>query len=161
MNFSMLFKLQEDLDKHIQQKHELDKKTLISKKILALQVEIAELANETRCFKYWSNQKPSSKKIILEEYVDCLHFILTIGLEKQYTDIALESIDVTYDITSQFLNLYVDINDFIVCSSKDNYLTLFKDFLSLGKSLGFCNEEIEEAYLEKNSTNHKRQIAGY
>lgn len=161
MNFSKLFKLQENLDNHILQQRGLDNKSLTSKKILALQVEIAELANETRCFKFWSNKGPSNKSIILEEYVDCLHFILTLGLEKQFNDIEIETKELQYDITAQFLNLYVDINDFIVSSSRDHYLTLFEDFLSLGKSLGFSIDEIEEAYIEKNSINHKRQIEGY
>lgn len=161
MNFSKLFKLQENLDNHILQQRGLDNKSLTSKKILALQVEIAELANETRCFKFWSDKGPSNKNIILEEYVDCLHFILTLGLEKQFNDIEIETKELQYDITAQFLNLYVDINDFIVSSSRDHYLTLFEDFLSLGKSLGFSIDEIEEAYIEKNSINHKRQIEGY
>ncbi|MBI6872887.1 dUTP diphosphatase [Clostridium aciditolerans] len=161
MNFSKLFKLQENLDNRILQQRGLDNKSLTSKKILALQVEIAELANETRCFKFWSDKGPSNKSIILEEYVDCLHFILTLGLEKQFNAIEVEIRDLQYDITAQFLNLYVDINDFIVSSSRDHYLTLFEDFLSLGKSLGFSIDEIEEAYIEKNSINHKRQIEGY
>lgn len=161
MNFSKLFKLQENLDNRILQQRGLDNKSLTSKKILALQVEIAELANETRCFKFWSDKGPSNKSIILEEYVDCLHFILTLGLEKQFNDIEVEIRDLQYDITAQFLNLYVDINDFIVSSSRDHYLTLFEDFLNLGKSLGFSIDEIEEAYIKKNSINHKRQIEGY
>ena len=87
MNLQNLFVMQEKLDNHIMEEHNLYGKTLFSEKLLALQVEIAELANETRCFKFWSNKGPSSKETILEEYVDCLHFILTIGLEKNYTDI--------------------------------------------------------------------------
>lgn len=161
MNFSKLFKLQENLDNRILQQRGLDNKSLTSKKILALQVEIAELANETRCFKFWSDKGPSNRNVILEEYVDCLHFILTLGLEKQFNDIEIETKELQYDITAQFLNLYVDINDFIVSSSRDHYITLFEDFLSLGKSLGFSIDEIEEAYIEKNSINHKRQIEGY
>lgn len=83
MDLKNLFIMQEKLDQHIMEQHNLYGKPLFSEKLLALQVEIAELANETRCFKFWSNRGPSSKETILEEYVDCLHFILTIGLEKK------------------------------------------------------------------------------
>lgn len=161
MNLGKLFELQENLDKRIKKQHGLEGESLLSKKVLALQVELAELANETRCFKFWSDKKPSNNQAILEEYVDCLHFILTLGLEKNFTDIILEDREVNYDITAQFLNLYIDVNDFVVCYSKDHYLTLFEDFLSLGKSLGFSLGEIEEAYYDKNSVNHKRQDEGY
>lgn len=162
MNISNLFELQRILDEHIREQHNLYGVPLLSKKVLALNVEIGELANETRCFKFWSDKKASSKDIILEEYVDCLHFILTIGLEKNFEDISsIVTKDIDYEVTEQFLNLYIDINDFVVCSSKDHYITLFEDFLGLGKALGFTEEEITQGYLRKNDINHKRQDEGY
>jgi dimeric dUTPase (all-alpha-NTP-PPase superfamily) len=161
MNLANLFQLQENLDNRITKEHGLHGETLLSKKVLALQVELAELANETRCFKFWSNRKPSDRETILEEYVDCLHFILTLGLEKGFTDIQLEDKELQFDLTTQFLNLYIDINDFVVCSSKDHYITLFEDFLTLGKMFDFTIEEVEAFYYIKNNINHKRQDEGY
>lgn len=162
MNLLKLFELQKNLDEHIRENHGLWGQSLLSKKILALQVELAELANETRCFKYWSDKKPSNREVILEEYVDCLHFILTLGLEKNFTNIELDSKEPhQYNIITQLLNLYIDINDFVVCSSKDHYITLFEDFINLGRILGFTAAEIEMAYYKKNDINHKRQNEGY
>lgn len=162
MNLSRLFELQNYLDSRIKKEHHLEGTDLFSKKVLALHVEIAELANETRCFKFWSKKESSGKNAILEEYVDGLHFILTLGLEKDFTDIKLYMTDEpTGSITEQFLNLYIDLNDFVVCSSKDHYLTLFVDFLCLGKNLGFSDADIECGYLRKNNINHKRQDEGY
>lgn len=161
MNLSKLFQLQRNLDERIITEHNLHKESLFSKKVLALQVEISELANETRCFKFWSNKGPSNKNTILEEYVDCLHFILSLGLEKNYINLDPIMLDHDNDLTETFINIYIDINDFFVCSSKDNYKTLFEDFLCLGKNLGFTSEEIENAYFQKNNVNHKRQDTGY
>lgn len=156
-----LFELQRKLDQRIIVNHNLQEDFLLKKKILALQVEIGELANETRCFKYWSKKGPSEKSIILEEYVDCIHFILSIGIEKNYEDVLLDIKKNNFSITDQFLNIYIDINDFIVCQSKDHYITLFEDFLSLGISLNFTEEDITNKYLEKNEINHHRQETGY
>lgn len=161
MNLEKLFAMQKELDLRIRTQHNLQSQNLMQQKILALQVEIGELANETRCFKYWSNKQPSSKEVILEEYVDCLHFILSIGLEKELTDISVEQRQVDSSSTEQFLNLYIDLNDFVICTSKDHYITLVEDFLSLGLSLGFTHTDIEKAYMEKNNENHKRQDNGY
>jgi dimeric dUTPase (all-alpha-NTP-PPase superfamily) len=161
MNFEKLFELQKELDCRILNQHDLQQKILLQKKVLALQVELGELANETRCFKYWSKKGPSDSEVILEEYVDCFHFILSIGIEKGYQDIFLDAKYVEHSLTDQFLNLYIDVNDFVICSSMDQYVTLFEDFLSLGLSLGFSEEQIEEAYLKKNLTNHERQNSGY
>ncbi|GAA0745450.1 dUTP diphosphatase [Clostridium oceanicum] len=161
MNLTNLFELQKKLDDHILKKHCLNGKSLLSEKILALQVELGELANETRCFKYWSTKPPSNKSRILEEYVDCLHFILTLGLEQNFKDLTINPKNPDYNITEQFLSLYIDINDFMICSSRDNYITLFEDFLSLGVELGFTKSNIEDAYFKKNSINHRRQDEGY
>lgn len=161
MNLQRLFALQKELDLRIVSQHNLQSENLIQRKVLALQVEIGELANETRCFKYWSDKGPSAKDVILEEYVDCLHFILSIGLEKEFSDIDIEPKFVDTSLTEQFLNLYIDLNDFIICSSYDQYATLFECFLSLGLTLGFTGEDVENAYLDKNLTNHNRQATGY
>ena len=161
MNLEKLFKLQKELDSRIIDQHHLQDRTLISEKILALQVEIAELANETRCFKYWSNKKPASRDVILEEYVDSLHFILSIGLEFKFDDITLKYNASDSKATDQFVNIYIDITDFIVSSSKDHYITLFEDFMALGVTLNFTEDEIEDFYYKKNNINHERQASGY
>jgi dimeric dUTPase (all-alpha-NTP-PPase superfamily) len=161
MKFEKLFSLQKELDMKIITQKNLQDRPLLQKKLLALQVEIGELANETRCFKYWSDKGPSDKEVILEEYVDCLHFILSIGLEKDYIEVSPDVKHIESPLTDQFLNLFIDINDFIICSSKDHYVTLFEDFLNLGLSLHFSIEAIEDAYLKKNIVNHERQHSGY
>ncbi|WP_291634424.1 dUTP diphosphatase [Clostridium sp.] len=161
MNLQKLFQMQNDLDNRILTEHNLYGIPLLQKKILSLQVELGELANETRCFKFWSIKLPSTKDVILEEYVDCLHFILSIGLEKNFADITLNTKYITCELSQQFLNLYVNISDFIICSSIDNYLNIFQNFLSLGENLGFSKEDIENAYLYKNNINHERQDNGY
>ncbi|MEY8763224.1 MULTISPECIES: dUTP diphosphatase [Clostridium] len=151
MNLTKLFELQENLDQRIKKNISGDKNSLISKKILALQVKMAELANETRCFNFWSNDKTINRNLILKSYINSLCFMLTLGVEKGFTDIEIKIKSSEYDMTSQFLNLYIDINDFVISSSKDHYITLFEDFISLGNKLGFSPKEIEEAYYYNNS----------
>lgn len=161
MNLQKLFQMQNTLDHRIEEEHNLKGVPLFQKKVLSLQVELGELANETRCFKFWSTKKPSSKDVILEEYVDCIHFILSLGLEKNFQDITLNAKCITAELSQQFLTVYTNIADFIICSSIDNYLNIFENFLSLGKNLGFSEEDIENAYFYKNKINHERQDNGY
>jgi dimeric dUTPase (all-alpha-NTP-PPase superfamily) len=109
VNLAKLFELQRQLDEHIEKEHPRQPgEDRLAKKILALQVELGELANCWRGFKYWSrNQEPHtlaydecpcgtdygscdeygcddgllSYNPLLEEYADGLHFVLSIGLE--------------------------------------------------------------------------------
>ena len=161
MNISELYEMQRELDNRICKEHRLEGKNLVPSKILALQVELGELANETRCFKFWSGRGPSSEEVILEEYVDCLHFILSIGLESGLTDINLVRIDNDNNLIDQFQNIFTRIVAFQHEPTLDNYEMLFAHFLLLGGKLGFSEEKIYLAYLRKNRVNHQRQDEGY
>ncbi|WP_374964590.1 dUTP diphosphatase [Lysinibacillus sp. RS5] len=205
MNLTKLFETQAKLDEHIMQEHpELRGQNNLDWKLLALQVELGECANEWRGFKKWSkDQEPRTKvehlcvqcdgegqisslnlilqeiyeecedckgtgKIgesnpLLEEYVDCLHFILSIGLELvinptlNWDDITTDESDITrkfIDITSRILEVDQWVNT-------DSWEELFEEFYLLGKMLGFTWDEVKNAYFEKNKVNHARQENGY
>ena len=58
MNLAKLFELQRRLDEHIEREHPRKPgEDRLAKKILALQVELGELANRWRGFKYWSHDQ--------------------------------------------------------------------------------------------------------
>lgn len=201
MNLQNLFELQKQLDEHIYEDHPVqDGEDRLAKKILALQVELGELANEWRGFKFWSNNREPRLKgykeikckwcngsgddgsgvcpdckcegyvykeynPLLEEYVDCLHFILSIGLEKDfvklgYNESAVEGMK-RKDITSQFNYLFDKVGDFSSIPNHNNYMYIVSLFIGLGEMLGFTWEQIEQAYLNKNNINHQRQESGY
>ena len=62
MNLEKLFEMQRKLDERIEQEHPRQGDDRLAKKILALQVELGELCNCWRGFKYWSNnQEPRLK----------------------------------------------------------------------------------------------------
>ncbi|MBT2735155.1 dUTP diphosphatase [Bacillus sp. ISL-7] len=178
MNLNKLFEIQKVLRDRIGY-NEPDR---FNKLILALLVELGECANEWRGFKFWSvNQLPHTSAVrvpcmmeedkefynpLLEEYVDKLHFILEIGLEFNFTDIDVLSVK-EKDITIQYIectgrayNLYFH-NRVTGEVPKVMYEHLFSVFIGLGEMLGFTWEQIEQAYLEKNRENHRRQEVGY
>jgi dimeric dUTPase (all-alpha-NTP-PPase superfamily) len=173
MNLQKLFETQKVLRDRIGYKGE----DRFEKLILALQVEVGECANEWRGFKFWSkDQEPRVKvpatgwgepykNLLLEEYVDGLHFVLEIGLEINYIEFRpIRLISVTNNITQQFKSIFkiaseLDLSMLLIDSRK--YQTLFNNYLLLGEMLGFTWEEIETAYFEKNKVNHIRQDTGY
>lgn len=163
MYLNEIFKLQEELDSRIRMEHNLENVNLVDKKILSFLVELGELANETRCFKYWSKKSASEHSIILEEYVDGFHFLVSIGIELNFNSILEATIpsSTNDDLTEAFNLTYEKIIDLKNNKTYDYYLSLFSTFLSLGESLGFSRTEVFEAYKKKNEKNHKRQDSGY
>jgi len=163
MNFQKLFAMQKGLDEHIQSNHQLQNEDLFDRKVLALLVELGELANETRCFKFWSLKSPSPRNVILEEFVDGIHFILSLGLElgfDQESDFSAD-VPVQESISGQFLAVFEQISRFRASRAQKDYQLLFQTYLDLGQQLGFSAEDIEKAYMEKNDVNYKRQEQGY
>ncbi len=161
MNWHILFEKQQQLDQYIQGKHGLEQENLIPRKMLALQVELGELANETRCFKFWSLKPAAPKDVILEEYVDGLHFLMSLGLDLDYVFDHLEPGKVREDLCQQFQSVYGLVSEFEQALTDENYRRLFAGFLALGLRLDLTEEEVMAAYWEKNSVNHQRQDQGY
>ncbi|WP_226646447.1 dUTP diphosphatase [Mesobacillus subterraneus] len=163
MNTITLFKMQKALDGHIESQHNLEQEDLFDRKVLALLVEIGELANETRCFKFWSVKPASEKDIILEEFVDGVHFILSLGIECGFEELeTISQIQLNeQDATKQFLAIYEYVQKFRVSRSKQDYVHLFQSYLKLAQLLGLNEDQIEQAYIKKNEVNYERQRNGY
>jgi len=164
MNLKGLFEIQQQLDNHIVENKSLQGEDLLDEKVLALKVELGELANELpEIYKFWSNKKNNYEKA-LKEYVDGLHFVLSIGLDHGFDEdlagLAIESIE-WENVTVQFLELLRIDWEKYECGEGDYYHSGLEMFLSLGEMLGFTWEQIEQAYLDKNKVNHERQESGY
>lgn len=161
MNWDKLFEMQYDLDQYIIKNHNLDHKSFFEEKFLALLVELGELANETRCFKYWSTKKSSDKKVVLEEYVDNIHFLLSLGIEKNYQFSSVMVSPVNEYKTKQFNNVFVKAIQFYNEQTEENYIKMVEAYLQLANLLGFNERDIFAAYIEKNEVNYERQKSGY
>lgn len=171
MNLSKLYETQTILRDRIGY-YESDR---LEKLTLALLVELGECSNEHRGFKFWSkDQKPRTRKArfpymdlddgefynpLLEEYVDCLHFVLELGIEIGYYPESVGAYKYS-TITEQFKELFWAVSNLDEYGRAD-YIGLFARFIGLGEMLGFTWNEIETAYFKKNKINHIRQDTGY
>ncbi|KXZ22378.1 dUTP diphosphatase [Bacillus nakamurai] len=222
MNLQKMFEMQKVLDDRIIKEKGLEGRDLLPNLILALQVELAECANEWRGFKHWSDDREPRTKIehfcptcdgtgdenhdinlqyleeghavepysecqdcngsgklgetnpLLEEYVDCLHFILSIGNHINYKIVSTKELQAFFceiNLTEQFASLFEEIVYMAQATrghspaeqalAKYRYVSLFQIFIGLGVMLDFTTEQIEAAYMEKNAVNHQRQQEGY
>ncbi|MEH7457571.1 dUTP diphosphatase [Bacillus sp. JJ1127] len=179
MNIIHLFQLQKELDSKIVEKRGLQKVSLFQKKKLSFRDELSELLHVWRGHKYWSeNNRPVTKAVrnegqmmeedkqyynpLLDEFVDTLHFALSIGLEREWNKYIDSFVVRTNrghteeDIIDVFNDLYEN-----KLWSAAHYMTLINDLAYLGAALGFTADEIYQAYIEKNQINHQRQASNY
>lgn len=202
MNLNKLFEMQAQLDADITAHHPVQEgENRLEKKVLALLVELGECAQEWRGFKFWSNdQEPrlieceecggdkikglyddedcfcsNAKYPLLEEYVDCLHFILSIGNELKIDKTECEVVELFHWTTENYFiqlihlvtELHRKITNFPIRNKSVNFSLEFiyngvlRRFLGLSLRLGFTEEQIEQAYYDKNKVNFERQEQGY
>ncbi|SDB94918.1 Dimeric dUTPase, all-alpha-NTP-PPase (MazG) superfamily [Pelagirhabdus alkalitolerans] len=161
MQWEKLFDMQQKLDQYIQSNHNVSSEEIFDHKILALFVELGELANETRTFKFWSVKEASSKSVLLEEFVDNIHFLLSLGLDDGHKPASIDHMPYEGDLTGLFNQLYRAIDYYRDDRSIASYLTVFGLYLTLGDQLGFSDQSIQQAYIDKNEVNYKRQDENY
>lgn len=207
-NMEDLYKMQKELDAHIIEKKGLQGKDLLPNTVLALQVEIAEMANEWRGFKHWSeDQEPRGEQKVqcfdchgervisvlgdrlgvteatcnkcddeglvtinplLEEYVDCLHFLLSIAnqLGLPDDDVYVPDDQLEGDTVFCLTELLTWSGKIAFEEDPEKRRFFFRGtnyiFLNLGhQHFGFEWEQIVEAYRAKHAENLRRQETGY
>ena len=160
MEFVQLFDMQAQLDSFIEETQNIDR-DVFKEKSLALLVELAELSNETRCFKFWSTKGPSKREIILEEFVDSIHFMLSLGNMKGFVLTSWPTATNSMDLTEAFLKTTAFIIQFIEQPIKTNYDAIWEAYATLAYNLSFTLDDIIGAYIEKNEKNYERQRTGY
>jgi len=160
MEFKELFKMQSELDNFIETTQNINR-DVFKEKGLALMIELAELANETRCFKFWSTKGPSEREVILEEFVDSIHFLLSLGNAKGLSLDAWPEVKAKEDLTNWFLRTQEAILTFLQNPAKNSYEEVWQYYGVLAYNLDFTLEDIIQAYFAKNEKNYERQRTGY
>lgn len=161
INLKKLYELQEELDLEIAKNHSISYDSTHEKRLLALAVELGELANETRCFKFWSNKAPSAKEVIMDEYADGIHFLLSLGIPLKTEKFEYQLFENNEELTVQFHKMYSLVENLRNNYNLENYELALQYYLNIVLTLGFHAEDITNAYLSKLEVNHKRQATNY
>lgn len=161
INLNELYELQAGLDAEIAKNHGITYESTRHKRALALIVEIGELANETRCFKFWSNKGPSPKEIIMDEYADGIHFLLSLGIMLKTTKMEYELVKNEKELTLQIHEVYKAAVELEENYDLIHYVDCFQKYLNLALSIDMDVNDIINSYKAKLSVNHKRQETNY
>ena len=116
---------------------------IVRKNKLELLVELSELANETRCFKYWSMRQTGESEKVLEEYIDCLFMTLYFS---NITGISLDEefpSSLNGDIIDTFLSLNKFASDISKVPNKDEIKRVLVELDHLAKLLNFTIQDLE------------------
>ena len=161
INIDRILELQKQLDNNIHTKHNINPKEVFEKRRLALIVEICEMINVNRCFKFWSLKIDYDKQVLGDEFVDCLHFILSISLHFDLDQTEYEIKDVVYDDNELTLKVLYLISLAGKIESKEDCKKFIIQLFELAFTFGFTAQDIIDFYIKKNQVNFKRQQDNY
>ena len=152
-----LLDMQRVLDDAILKEHgKVYDETIAEQNEIALFVELGEMMNELEpLFKHWKKKPKYNREKALVEYVDALHFALSLFNHYGYP---IKTMGHTYKI--KIKEYSIDLEDILNCvrnNASNNLTGLF----ILGNKLGFIWEEIYNAYKAKNAVNYERLRNGY
>ena len=161
IDLNHLYKKQAELDQRIADNHHVSYASTRHRRILALLVEIGEFANATRCFKYWSNKSSEPPDIVLDEYVDGLHFFLSLGIDINVSKRAYNHTKHADNLTDQILEVYRLASIFLKKQDEKSYVKAFQAFINITPLLKVRWSTIEKAYYKKLGENYSRQDNNY
>lgn len=144
---------------------------------VALDVELAEVANTSEWFKVWKTHRgkhdegKNAEETLLYEYVDAMDFFLLISNLKNWNHVILntqpdlekiagykreQNMDKQYLIIKKMLfNAYFE-------RSEAAFSHCFRLFIKMGLvEFGFSEDQIETAFMKKNELNKQRQADNY
>ena len=159
LEWNNIYKINKELDIIFNERYSNDL-DYYKKNCIGLIVEISELANATRCFKYWSVKKPN-KEEVLEEYADCIMMILSFFT---YYDLKLDenisNINIT-NIFEMFNKIFEQASQMMYNGNEALIKEIFYDMLHLGKMLELKDFEIYNICYKKMNIVKERLDSNY
>ena len=124
-------------------KNEILNTTRINQKILSFLHDLSEVALESRCYLFWEKEEPVNHQQLLENYLEGLTMLMSIGYELRIDSIKNHTeIPENQDLYSLFFKIYQSILNVQKQYSSEDYQNTIDDYFTLGFKLGIDIDEI-------------------
>lgn len=164
MDLIKIYQHQKELDEEILKRKGI--KEYPSQKIeIAYRVELGELAQEWKGFKYWKDNRGTvDRGKLIDELADCIAF--STSYEAKNDEISSYVIEFSQKELENFEKnklKYEGTNDKLILKCLEDCFAWIsvQCVIELGVALGFTLDEIEEAYHKKRKVNWERLNSGY
>ena len=128
-------------------KNEILNTTRINQKILSFLHDLSEVALESRCYLFWEKEEPVNHQQLLENYLEGLTMLMSIGYELRIDSIKNHTeIPENQDLYYLFFKIYQSILNVQKQYSSEDYQNTIDDYFTLGFKLGIDIDEIIDNY---------------
>ena len=148
MNIEEIYLKEKLINSYFSKKYDYNDVDIFNKQVLELICELSEFAYETKCFKYWKDEKQSSPDITIPEFADCLMITLCFCDLADIDNLVIEKIDET-DIVKLFIDTNRLASSLTINIDKNVILKILSNLLAISKLLDYTEEELNEYCLVK------------
>lgn len=148
MNINKLYEKEKIINSYFKKKYDYGSEEIFNKQVLELLCELSEFAYETKCFKYWKNERQSNPEITISEFADCLMITLS------FCDLANIKEIKLYNIKEKdMVKLFIEANTLAVSLFKELneecLLKILSILIAISKSLNYSKDELNNYCIEK------------
>lgn len=148
MNLKEIYEKEKIINSYFRKKYDYENEEIFYKQVLELICELSEFAYETKCFKYWKDEKQSSPDITIPEFADCLMITLCFCDLANIEEIQIEDISET-DMVKLFIESNKLASSLTINLDKEKLLKLLSYLIALSKLLNYSDKELNNYCLEK------------
>ena len=148
MNLNEIYEKEKIINAHFRKKYNYESEEVFNKQVLELLCELSEFAYETKCFKYWKDEKPSSPEITIPEFADCLMITLCFCDLANIDEIKIENIN-EKDMVKLFIETNTIASSLTMNLEKEKLLKILSNLLAISKLLDYSEEELNKYCMEK------------
>jgi dimeric dUTPase (all-alpha-NTP-PPase superfamily) len=168
VNLNTVYEMQRELDQAIEKvlvkEHKgdfsLSDELIVENRKYAFHVELMEFANEVGFFKYWKRSHEMNDEKALEEFVDCIHFLVSLAVTRKWNLFVTEAEPVTFWEVCPIDELFYMLRENGLDSS-GKYVQALQILLGIARKLGWSDDDILASYTSKNRVNYDRLARGY
>ena len=148
MNLNEIYKKEKIINAYFREKYDYESEEIFNKQVLELLCELSEFAYETKCFKYWKNEKQSSPDITIPEFADCLMITLCFCDLANIDEIKIENID-EKDMVKLFIETNTIESSLTMNLEKEKLLKILSNLLAISNLLNYSDDDLNNYCLEK------------
>lgn len=154
--------MQKKLDEKVFNRAGVTANGTINERLLALAVELSELANELSCFKYWKQSHVVKLDETKEEWADVLHFAASVGNsynhKLQYIHLNSIKPKSKEDVTRLLLFMMGLVPKL---HSRIHYVSFMEGLFDIARFIDMDENEMMHQYILKNDKNYQRIVSNY
>lgn len=148
MNLNEIYNKEKILNKYFREKYDYNSEEIFNKQVLELLCELSEFAYETKCFKYWKNEKQSRPDITIPEFADCLMITLCFCYLADIEKIQIENIE-EKDMVKLFIEANKIASSLTMNLEKEKLFKILSYLIALSKLLNYSDDELNKYCIDK------------